>query len=324
MATRRLFLVSLALTGAFSLIGQAYAQSWPERPVRILVPYAAGGNSDVMARIVAQRLSEVLGQQFVVENRLGANGAIATEAVARSAPDGYTLLWGVLPPIAIQPALTKTSYDPVKDFVAISAVGTNPFVLLVNKNVPVKTVAEFVDHVRKQPGKITYAVGSIGSVTHLAMAMFLKRAGLDMPNVAYRGNAPALADVVAGHVPTMFSNLSDAMPQAAAGAIRLLAVSSAQRAPQIPDVPTVSESGFPGYNMITWNGLMAPAGTPAAIVERIAAEVAKACKDPKFAERLVSIGVDPLGNSPKDFAAMIAADVPQWAEAVTTAGVKSQ
>jgi tripartite-type tricarboxylate transporter receptor subunit TctC len=324
MATRRLFLASIALFGAFGLSAPAYPQDWPQRPVRILVPYAAGGNSDVMARIVAQRLSEVLGQQFIVENRVGANGAIATEAVARSAPDGYTLLWAPLPPLVIQPALAKTSYDPVKDFAPITAVGTNPFVLLVNKTIPATTVAEFIDHVRKQPGKINYAVGAVGSVTHLAMASFLKRAGLDMPSVVYRGNAPALADVVAGHVPTMFSNLSDALPQAAAGTIRLLAVSSTQRAPQIPNVPTVSESGFPGYNMITWNGLMAPAGTPAAIVDRVAKEVATACKDPKFIERLVGIGVDPLGNSPKEFAAMIAADVPQWAEAVTTAGVKSQ
>jgi tripartite-type tricarboxylate transporter receptor subunit TctC len=324
MATRRLFLASLALSGAFGLIAPAYAQDWPQRPVKILVPYAAGGNSDVMARIVAQRLSEVLGQQFIVENRVGSNGALATEAVARSAPDGYTLLWAVLPPLAIQPALAKTPYDPVKDFAPITAVGTNPFVLLVNKTVPVTTVTEFIDHVRKQPGRMNYAVGAVGSVTHLAMASFLKRAGLEMTSVAYRGNAPALADVVAGHVPTMFSNLSDALPQAAAGTIRLLAVSSTQRAPQIPNVPTVSESGFPGYDMITWNGLMAPAGTPAAIVDRIAAEVAAGVKDAKFAERLVGIGVDPLGNSPKEFAAMVAADVVQWADAVTTVGIKSQ
>jgi tripartite-type tricarboxylate transporter receptor subunit TctC len=152
MATRRLLVASLVLSGVCGLIGPAFAQEWPQKPVRILVPYAAGGNSDVMARIVAQRLSEVLGQQFVVENRLGANGALASEAVARSAADGYTLLWAVLPPIAIQPALAKTAYDPVKDFAPITAVGTNSFVLVVNKNMPVTTVAEFVDHIRSQPG----------------------------------------------------------------------------------------------------------------------------------------------------------------------------
>jgi tripartite-type tricarboxylate transporter receptor subunit TctC len=244
--------------------------------------------------------------------------------VARSPADGYTLLWAVLPPLVIQPAMAKTSYDPVKDFAAISAVGTNPFVLVVNKGLPVKTVAEFVDYVRGRPNQLNYAVGAVGSVTHLAMALFLKRAGLEMTNVNYRGNAPAMADVVAGHVPTMFSNLSDALPHAASGAIRLLAVSSEKRAAQIPDVPTVSESGFPGFNMITWNGLMAPAGTPGAIVDRIATEISIAVKDRRFVERLVNFGVDPLGNSPDKFAAMVAADVVQWAEAVQIAGIGSQ
>ena len=322
MLTRR----SLALLLVGLTAGAASGQSpgWPQKPLRILVPYAAGGNSDGMARMVAQRLSEVLGQQVVVENRLGANGAIATEAVARAPADGYTLLWAVLPPLVIQPALTKTPYDPVKDFAAISTVATNPFVLVVNKDMPVQTVAQFVDYVRARPNQLSYAVGGVGSVTHLAMALFLKRAGLEMANVNYRGNAPAMADVVAGHLPAMFSNLSDAMPHAASGAIRLLAMSSASRVPQVPDVPTVAESGFPGYNMITWNGLMAPAGTQRAIVDRIAGEISAAIHDPKFVERLVNFGVDPLGNSPDKFAAMVAADATQWAEAVQIAGIKSQ
>ena len=270
------------------------------------------------------RLTESLKQQVVVENRLGANGALATEAVARSAADGYTLLWAVVPPLVIQPAIVKTAYDPVKDFVPITAVGTNPFVLVVNKSFPANTVTEFVNYVRARPNQLAYAVGTVGSVTHLAMALFLKRAGLDMTNVAYRGNAPALADVVAGQVPTMFSNLSDALAHVDGPAIRLLAVSGKQRAAQIPDVPTIAESGYPGYDMITWNGLMAPAGTPKPIIDRIAKEVAAAVKDTKFAERLVSFGVDPLGNRPDEFAAMIASDIPQWAEAVRTAGLKPQ
>ena len=269
----------------------AQAQLWPQRPVRVIAPYAAGGNSDGMARIVAQRLTDAFGQTFVVENRLGANGAIATEAVARSPADGYTLLWGATPPLTINPALTKVNYDPIKDFAPISVVAVNAFVLVVNKSFPPKTVAEFIAYVRAQPTKLAYAEGSAGSLTHLTMALFLKRADLQMTNVSYRGNAPALTDVVAGHLPTMFSNISDAMPQAATGSIRLLAVSSKARAPQLPDVPTIAESGFPDFNVLTWNGLMAPAGTPHDIVDKIAAEVGRAVKDPQFAARLDQYGL---------------------------------
>src|SRR5262249_39213975 len=230
--------------------------------VRSSAPYGAGGNADGITRLTARRLGDAFGQTFVVENRIGGNGAIAAEAAARAAPDGYTLLWGVAPPITINPAFTKVSYDPVKDFAPISVVATNGFVLVVNKDVPVRTLGEFVSYIRSQPGKLAYAEGSAGSLTHLVMALFLKRAGLDMTNVSYRGNAPALTDVMAGHLPVMFSNISDALPHAASGAIRPLAVSNAARARQLPDVPTVAESGFLGFNVLTWNGLMAPAGTP--------------------------------------------------------------
>jgi tripartite-type tricarboxylate transporter receptor subunit TctC len=298
------------------------AELWPQRPVRIIGPYAAGGNSDGMARLAAQRLGEAFGQTFVVENRVGANGAIATEAVARSPADGYTLLWAATPPLTINPALTKVNYDPIKDFAPISAVAVNAFVLVVNKDFPPKTVAEFIAYVRAQPNKLAYAEGSAGSLTHLTMALFLKRAGLQMSNVSYRGNAPALTDVVAGHLPTMFSNISDAMPQAAAGSVRLLAVSSKECAPQLPDVPTVAESGFPDFNVLTWNGLMAPAGTPRDIVDKIAAEIGRAVKDRQFAARLEQYGADPLGNTPAEFSAMVAADTALWANTIQSLGLK--
>jgi tripartite-type tricarboxylate transporter receptor subunit TctC len=197
-------------------------------------------------------------------------------------------------------------------------------VLVVNKNIPVKTVPEFIAWVKSQPGKLSYAEGSAGSVTHLSMALFLKRAGLDMTNVSYRGNAPALTDVIAGHLPTMFSNLSDALPHAATGAIRILAVSSGKRVAQLPNVPTVAEAGFAGYNVVTWNGLMAPIATPKAVVDKIAGEIAKATKDAKFRERLASFGADPSGITPAEFASLIAADLKLWAEAVAVAGVKQQ
>ena len=280
--------------------------------------------TDGIARSIAQWLSDNLGQQFVVENRAGAGGAIAAELAARAPADGYTLFVASLPQIAIVPAISKTRYDPVKDFVPISVIGTNPFVLAVNKDVPVKTIAEFVAYVRAQPQPLSYASAGVGSLTHLSMALFLKLAGIDMVHVPYKGGAPAMSDVVAGHVPAIFSNLSDALPQAAAGNIRLIGVSSDKRAAQIPDVPTVVEQGYPTFKTMTWNGLMAPAGTPPQTIERIASEVERAAKDPAFAERLGRLGVDPLGNTPAEFAALIAADIPLWAEAVKIAGVKEQ
>ena len=306
---------------AFGANAQQQAQPWPSRTVKIVVPYAAGGNSDVMARVVAQRLTEHFGQTFIVENRVGANGALAADTVARSPADGYTLLWAVTPPMAIAPAMAKLNHDPIKDFAPISAVAINGFVLVVHKDFPPKTLAEFIAHVKTQKEKMSYAEGTAGSVTHLSMALFAKRAGLDMTNVSYRGNAPAMNDVIAGHLKTMFSNLSDALPHAASGAIRLLAVSTANRAAQAPDIPTVAESGFPGFNVVTWNGLVAPANTPRDIVDKVAGEIGRAVKDPQFAGRLKSAGADPLGNTPDEFAALIKADTATWADAVAVTGL---
>jgi tripartite-type tricarboxylate transporter receptor subunit TctC len=324
MILRKLVPIALIAAACAAFGAQAQAQPWPSKTVKIVVPYAAGGNSDVMARVVAQRLTETLGQTFIVENRVGANGALAADAVIRSGPDGYTLLWAVTPPMTIAPAMTKLNYDPIKDFAPITAVAINGFVLVVNKDFPPKTVAEFIAYVKGQKEKMAYAEGTAGSVTHLAMALFAKRAGLDMTNVSYRGNAPAMNDVIAGHLKTMFSNVSDALPHAASGTIRLLAVSTAQREPQIPNVPTIAESGFPGFNVVTWNGLAAPAGTPREIIEKIAGEIGRAVKDPQFADRLKAAGANPLGNTPDEFAAMIKADTATWADAVAVTGLKAQ
>jgi len=298
------------------LVGPAKSQQWPRKPVKIVVPYAAGGGSDTIARLFAQRFSDVFGKLFYVENRVGADGIIAAEEVSRSYPDGHTLFMAVTPQIAIAPAMMKVQYDPVKDFVPISAVITNTFALVVNRNVPTKTVTEFLDYVRSQSAELHYSSAGIGSVTQLAMELFLKRAGLKMTNVSYKGASPALAAVIAGEVPAMFSVLSDSLPHVASGSIRVLAVSSEKRAPQVPDVPTINESGFPGYKVMSWNGLMAPAGTPSEIVDRIAAEVGRSMKAPKFVERLKNYGADPLGNSPEEFKAMISADIASWGEAV--------
>jgi tripartite-type tricarboxylate transporter receptor subunit TctC len=322
MFLRHLLLAVITLLTLFPVT--AFADVWPSRPVKILVPYAAGGNSDGMARIAAQHLAEAFGQPFIVENRAGANGSVAGEAVARSPADGYTLLWAATPSIAIAPALARLPFDPIGDLAPISIVGINGFVLVINKDVAAKTLAEFIAYVRAQPKTLAYAEGSAGSITHLGMALFLKRAGLEMQNVSYRGNAPALNDVIAGHLPAMFSNISDAVPHAESGAIRLLAVSTNSRAPQLPKVPTFVESGFPGFNVMTWNGLMAPSGTPRDIVNRIAREIRRAAGDPIFVRRLDGYGAAPLGNTPEDFQTMIAADTKLWAEAVRLSDIKLQ
>jgi tripartite-type tricarboxylate transporter receptor subunit TctC len=324
MPTRSAFLASLVVLAILAAGQSAQAQTWPQKPVRIVVPFAPGGNTDGIARLIAQPLGEAFGQQFVVENRPGAAGALATEAVARSPADGHALLMGTPSQIAIAPAMTKTPYDPVKDLAPISVVATNPYVLVVHPDVPARALAEFVDHVRKHPDKLTYAAPVFGGLSHLSMVLFLKRAGLQMTPVSYKGGAAPLADVVAGHVPVYFATLSEAVSHAKSGAIRLLAVSSETRVPQLPDVPTFAQSGYPGFKALTWNGLMAPAGVPQETVDRLAGEVSRAVKDAKFSERLAAFGVDPLGNTPAQFAAMIAADIALWGEAVKIAGVREK
>jgi tripartite-type tricarboxylate transporter receptor subunit TctC len=319
----RYSLLALAVLAAST---SAHAQGWPQRPVKVVVPFAAGGNIDLMGRLAASRLSEALGQQFVVENRVGGNGVIAAEAVARAAPDGYTLLWAPTSVVAIFPAITKTAYDPVKDFVPISLFSVAPQVLIVNPKVPANTVPEFIAYVKSQKEKVVYAGGGgPGSSSNLIMSIFLKRAGLEMMNVSYRGTAPALTDVIAGHIPTMFIPISEALPQARAGSIRMLAVSSGTRSREAPDVPTLAEQGFPGFHMVSWTGLMAPAGTPQDIIDRIAAEFARALKDASFVENIQKAGAEPAADaSPAEFSAFIAKEMALWGEAVKTAGVTLQ
>jgi tripartite-type tricarboxylate transporter receptor subunit TctC len=318
---RRLRLALLALCGALALLSAVHAQEWPQRPVKIVVPYAPGGVTDDAARFAARHLGEAFGQPFVVENRPGAAGAIAAEAVARSAADGYTLFLASLPQVAIMPLVTKTSFDPLRDVVPITAIASNPLVLAVHPTLPVKSLADFVAYARDQNGQLTYAALGVGSITHLAMALFLKRARVEMVPIMYKGGAPALTDLLAGHVKSHFATVSGVVPYAASDMLRLLAVSSALRVSQLPDVPTVIESGYPGFQVLSWTGLMAPAGTPKSIIDRVARELSRAVKDPQATAPLTANGLNPLGNTPEEFAAMIATDIPLWAEAVKVAGV---
>ena len=325
MCTRRNL---VATATAFAAIGRALPglarEGYPQNTIRMVVPFPAGGNTDGNARLVAQWLGERLGVSVVVDNQGGAGGAIAARTVARAEPDGYTLFFSALPQIAILPAMEKVAYDPVKDFAPISAVGTNPFVLLAHPSTPVHTLKDFVDYVAKQPGKLTYASAGIGSLAHLSMVLLLKRAGLEMIHVPYKGDSPAMADLIGGQVPFYFGNLSVAAPQVKGGAIRALAISDTRRSEQLPDVPTVAEAGYPGFQTLTWNGLLAPAATPRPIVELLANEIRAAVKDAKFLERLRVYGVDPLGNTPAEFTTAIASDIKMWADAVSASGLAAK
>jgi tripartite-type tricarboxylate transporter receptor subunit TctC len=324
MLTRRKFIVAAPSLAATYLTIPAFAQTWPQRPVVIIVPFAAGGNTDGIARMIGQWLTDALGQPFIIENKVGAAGALAADIVAHAPSDGYTMFVTAVSVLTIVPKMLAVRYDPIKDFAPISNIATNPFVLVVHKDVPVETVAGFVAYVKAANNTLSYASAGQGSLSHLAMALFLKQAAIEMIHVPYKGNAPALADVIAGHVPAMFSNLSDTLPQAAGGHIRLLAVSGDKRAVQIPDLPTVAESGYPKYKALTWNGLVAPAGTPNEIIDKVATEVALATRNSKFAEKLAGYGVDPLGNTPAEFSRMIADDVATWADALQAAGIRQQ
>jgi tripartite-type tricarboxylate transporter receptor subunit TctC len=300
----------------------AQAQSWPQKPVRVIVPFPPGGVTDSVARITADWLTQRLGQTVVAENRPGASGAIAAELVARADPDGYTLLSAAAPQLAVVPHVQKINYDPIKDFAPISIVGANAFVLGCNEKAQATTLKELLEQAKARPGALSYASPGQGSVGHLTMALLLARAGAKMEAVLYKGGGPAVADMVAGHVPCYFGNLNELLPHAGSGRVRLLATSGTQREAALPNVPTVAEQGYPGFRTATWNGYVAPAATPRDIVERIAREIGAGCKDTAFVARLQKIGVDPVCGTPSQFAQAIREDLQTWKEAVTAAGVK--
>ena len=313
-----------ALAVSLAVPVSAAAQSrWPERPVKVVVPYAAGGNTDGFARITALALQETFGQPFVVENRVGGNGGVAAESVARAEPDGTTLFMVAQGVFAIVPAMSKVRYDPVADFTPISIVGTNQFALSVGKAVPASTLQELLAYIRSRPpGSLNYSSGSIGSGSHLTMALLMARANLKAEHVPFKGGSQSLQALVSGQVPMGFNNVSEVIPFGRTGDLKILAVSSDKRDRQLPNVPTVAESGFPGYNAATWNGLVGPAKLPREIVDRIAGEVRKRVREPAFIQRMEALGVDVLGNTPDEFAALIRADIPRWAEAVRISGAK--
>ena len=299
------------------------AQDYPTRPIRLIVPFAAGGPMDIMSRAIGEKLTASLGQQVVVDNRGGAGGGIGTEIAARSTPDGHTLLTGHIGTHAINVSLyAKLGYDPIRDFAPITLIATLPLGLFVNASVPAKSARELVALARAKPGAINFGSAGSGGPTHMAGEMLKSMAGIDIVHVPYKGNAASLTDLVAGRVQMMFSNLLTAMPHAKAGRLRALAVSTAKRSPQAPELPTVAESGVPGYDITPWYGIFAPAGTPKAIVMKLNREVVQIVNATETKERFRTQGIDLVTSSPEEFAALIRSEIPKWREVVKKSGAR--
>jgi tripartite-type tricarboxylate transporter receptor subunit TctC len=307
----------MALTAL--LLAGAQAQEWPSKPVTVIVPFAAGGNTDVMARMASNRLAAELKQTFVVENRLGAGGAIAANYVAQAAPDGYTLLFGAAPQIAVVPRIQKINYDPLTSFVPVSIFGTGPFILAISKEIPAKTLSEFVAYGKGR--KLNYASGGIGSIGHLSGALLVARAGLDCVHVPFSGGGPATSALIAGQIHMYFGNASELIPQAESGKITMLGVATDRRMKQLPNVPTISET-YPNFALSSWNGFLAPAATPRAIIDKLASLVMATTKDPAIVAQLDNLGITPNGTTPAEFAAQIAREQPLFDEAIAAAGLK--
>ena len=330
-AFHRRTLLGAAAAAVLAAAGPAAAQgAWPSKPVRIVVPFAPGGTTDILARAVAPELSKAFGQQFIVDNRAGAGGNVGAEIVARSTGDGYTLLMGTVGTHGINRALyPKLPYDPIKDFVPITLVAAVPNVMEMNadkaRELKINSVQDFIAYAKSHPGKLSMASSGSGTSIHLAGELFKTMSGSFMTHIPYRGSGPALLDLVAGNTDVMFDNLPSSMQQIKAGKLKPLAVTSAQRSPALPDVPTVEEAGGPalkGYEASSWFGLLAPAGTPPEVVSRIQQEVAKSLATPAIKEKLQAQGALPSGNTPAEFAALIGKEHTKWAQVVKASGAK--
>jgi tripartite-type tricarboxylate transporter receptor subunit TctC len=314
---RTLLLVAMA-TGM-----DASAQApFPSKPIRIIVGFAPGGNTDVVTRLVAARMQDILGQPVVVENKPGAGGVVATDFIVKSPPDGYTLLMSSTGPHTVSPFLLKSaSYDPVNDLAPVSNVSVNALMLLVSPTIPARTVPEFIAYAKANPGKLNYGSSGIGSTTHLSGEVLSSMAGIKLVHVAFKGGPPALAALLAGDTQFMFSNLSDSLPQSRSGKLRALAVSSAKRVPQVPDMPTIAEY-LPGFDVAPWNGVVAPGKTPPEIVTKLSETIQRIVREKAFRDKMFEIGSDPIGDTPEQFRATIAGDIKKWSRIVKEAGIK--
>jgi len=322
---RRLVLQALAATAALPLAGSLRAQGkWPERPVRIIVPFSPGGTTDVVARALAQNLTEAWGQSVVVENRAGAGGNIGADLVAKAPPDGHTILMTSGSIFTVNPHMYKQlPFDPIKDFVAVTNVASGPQLVVVHPSVPAKNVKELIALAKAKPGTVNFGSAGIGTQVHMAGENFVNAAGIQATHIPYKGESAALADLAAGSIQFMVGNIAAALPFVANGRLRALAVTSKTRSPLLPDVPTVAESGLPGFENSGWFGFMLPAGTPQPIVDKIHKDTLKALEDTHLRARLHVAGMAPVGNTPKQFAGEIAAESKLWAEVVKNRGLQA-
>jgi tripartite-type tricarboxylate transporter receptor subunit TctC len=323
--TRRQALIAggALLAGATLGLAPAIAQTFPTRPITMVVPFAAGGSTDVVARIIAQKMSEGLGQQVIIENVAGAGGSTGAARVAKAEPDGYTILMGTVATHALNPLMLKRKpYDAVTDFTPVSLLVLVPNVLVVHPSLPARTVPELIALLKADPSKYNYASSGVGTPLHLSGELFKSMAKVNMQHIAYRGSGPALNDVVAGQVPIMFDNLPSASEFIRAGTLRGVAVTTKERAPSFPDMPTIAEGGLAGYETYTWNALFAPPNTPKAVVDRLNAEALKAVNDPAVQERLKTFSATVVGSTPEALGEHVKAEIAKWTPVVKEAGVQ--
>ena len=319
-----LFAIAL-LAGGATAVPAALAQTWPAKPMRIVVPFPPGGGTDIGTRILAQKLQEAWGQAVVVENKPGAAGIVGTELVAKSAPDGYTFMMGNIGTHAINVSLYKQlSYDPVKDFAPVSMVADLPLLLLVHPSVPAKSVQELIALAKSQPGKLNFSSSGAGGSMHVAAELFKSMAGVDMVHIPYKGGAPAVADLISGQVPLSFATVLETIQFVKAGKVRALAVTNNRRSVALPDLPTISESGLPGYQSISWLALFAPAGTPKDIVNKASIESVRILNLPDVRERLLAQGAEPIGSTPEQLATILAGDIAKYARVIRESGYKPE
>jgi len=313
---------TLVVAAALVAPGEAPAQGYPTKSIRLVAPSTPGDAPDVIARLVAERLSAALGQQVVVENRPGAGGVVGSEIVAKSAPDGYTLIMGNAGSHGINAAVySKLPYDILKDFAPVSQIAVAPNIFVVNPGLPVTTIPEFIAYAKARPGQLSYASGGNGSSSHMSMELLKSMAGIDVVHVPYKGSTPALTDVISGQDAVMSVNMPPAVPHVKSGRLRALAVTTRSRTPSMPDLPTVAES-LPGYETVAWFGVLAPAGTPKDVVNRLSMEIAKIARSPDMRERLEGMGAEPVGSTPEEFGAVMARDIAKWTTLAKSVGIK--
>ena len=320
----KLFFRCVATLLLLGMSGALWAQNWPTKPIRMIIAFPPGGPTDLVSRVLAQRLSEQLGQQVIVDNKPGAGGNIAAELSAKAAPDGYTVFYNTSA-IVIGPALYgKVNYDPLKDFAPVALTASVPLVLVVNPQLPARSVKEFLDLAKSRAGALNYSSSGTGTITHLASAMMSTQMGLQTQHIPYKGSAPGLVDLVAGQTQFMIDTMNTVLPYARDNRLRGLAVTGSKRSALMPELPTLAESGMPGFEAAAWQGIVVPTGTPADIIQKLNVEVNKALAHPDVRSRLAGQGADILGGSPAEYAAYLRTEIPRWAKAVKDSGAKAE